>query len=145
MIDADAHNVWFEDRLVGYLWRNSVGAIGFRYEPDWIESGGFAVSRTLPLATADISAEDNVAHRFFANLLPEGGVRDRIVRDLKIPNSDFDLLRAIGGECAGALSILSVDRNPSEDRSYRPLADKELARQIAQRGQIYATLPNNAT
>jgi len=143
MIDADALNVWFEDRLVGYLWRNSVGAIGFRYEPDWIDSDGFAVSRTLPLATADISAEDNVAHRFFANLLPEGGVRDRIVRDLKIPNTDFDLLRAIGGECAGALSILPVERYPSEDRSYRPLPDKELARLIAQRGQIYATLPKD--
>ena len=143
MIDADALNVWFEDRLVGYLWRNSVGAIGFRYEPDWIDSGGFAVSRTLPLATVDISAEDNVAHRFFANLLPEGGVRDRIVRDLKIPNTDFDLLRAIGGECAGALSILPVERYPSEDRSYRPLPDKELARLIAQRGQIYATLPKD--
>jgi len=143
MIDADALNVWFEERLVGYLWRNSVGAIGFRYESDWIDTGGFAVSRTLPLTTVDISAEDNVAHRFFANLLPEGGVRDRIVRDLKISNTDFDLLRAIGGECAGALSLLSVERNPSEDSSYRPLSDKELAKLIAQRGQIHAILPQD--
>jgi serine/threonine-protein kinase HipA len=141
MIDPDALNVWLEDRLVGYLWRNPIGAIGFRYEPDWINTGGFAVSRTLPLATEDFSAEDSVAHRFFAILLPEGGVRDHIVRDLKIPNTDFDLLRAIGGECAGALSILSVERNPSEDRSYRPLPDKELARLVALRGQIYAAWP----
>jgi serine/threonine-protein kinase HipA len=118
-----------------------VGAIGFRYEPDWINTGGFAVSRTLPLATEDFSADDSVAHRFFANLLPEGGVRDHIVRDLKIPNTDFDLLRAIGGECAGALSILPVERTPSEDRSYRPLPDKELARLVARRGQIYAAWP----
>ncbi len=143
MIDPDALNVWFEDRLVGYLWRNPVGAIGFRYEPDWINRSGFAVSRTLPLTTTDFSAEDNVAHRFFANLLPEGGVRDHIVRDLKIPNTDFDLLRAICGECAGALSVLSVERNPSEERSYRPLPDKELAKLIARRGQIYATLPKD--
>ena len=34
MIDPDALNVWFEDRLVGYLWRNPTGAIGFRYEPE---------------------------------------------------------------------------------------------------------------
>ena len=33
MIDPDALNVWFDDRLVGYLWRNPVGGIGFRYEP----------------------------------------------------------------------------------------------------------------
>ncbi len=143
MIDPDALNVWFKDRLVGYLWRNTVGAIGFRYEPDWINTGGFAVSRTLPLTTHDFSAEDSVAHRFFANLLPEGGVRDHIVRDLKISNTDFDLLRAIGGECAGAISILPVEREPSEDSSYRLLADEELARLIARRGQIYATWPKN--
>jgi HipA-like protein len=143
VIDPDALNVWFEDRLVGYLWRNPIGAIGFRYEPEWINTGGFAVSLTLPLAAEDFSAEDSVAHRFFANLLPEGGVRGHIVRDLKISNSDFDLLRAIGGECAGAISILSVEREPSEDRSYRPLPDEELARLVARRGQIYAAWPED--
>ncbi len=143
MIDPDALNIWFDDSLVGYLWRNPVGAIGFRYEPDWINNNGFAISLTLPLTTEDFSAEDSVAHRFFANLLPEGGVREHIVRDLKISNTDFDLLRAIGGECAGALSILPVEHNPSDDRSYRPLAVKELAQLIARRGQIYAFLPKD--
>ncbi|MEE9492682.1 MAG: HipA N-terminal domain-containing protein [Gammaproteobacteria bacterium] len=143
MIDPDALNVWFEGHLVGYLWRNPVGNIGFRYESSWISTGGFAVSRSLPLTTENFSAEDSVAHHFFANLLPEGGVRDRIVRDLKISNTDFDLLRAIGGECAGAISILPVEREPSEDRSYRPLPNQELARLIAQRGQIYAILPKD--
>lgn len=88
MIDPDALNVWNEQRLVGYLWRNSVGYIGFRYDPEWITTGGFAVSRTLPLSTEDFAAEDGIAHRFFANLLPEGGVREHIVRDLKIPNTE---------------------------------------------------------
>ena len=50
MIDPDALNVWHEQRLVGYLWRNSINAIGFRYDTDWIVGGGFAVSRSLPLA-----------------------------------------------------------------------------------------------
>ncbi len=36
MIDPDALNVWNEQRLVGYLWRNPVGYIGFRYDPEWI-------------------------------------------------------------------------------------------------------------
>ncbi len=143
MIDPDSLNVWFEDRLVGYLWRNSVGTIGFRYEPDWINSGGFAVSRTLPLIAGDFPAEDSVAHRFFANLLPEGSVRDHIVRDLKMSNTDFDLLRAIGGECAGAISLLPVERNPSAARSYRPLPDKELASLVARHGQILATWPED--
>ncbi len=139
VIDLDALNVWNEQRLVGYLWRNPMGYIGFRYDPEWITAGGFAVSRTLPLSSDDFAAEDAIAHRFFANLLPEGGVREYIVRALKIVNTDFDLLRAIGGECAGALSILPVERLPSEQRHYYPIADTELAKLAAGRGQIYTT------
>ncbi|KAB2936428.1 MAG: type II toxin-antitoxin system HipA family toxin [Candidatus Contendobacter sp.] len=141
MIDPDALNVWSEQRLVGYLWRNSLGQIGFRYDAEWIATGGFAISRTLPLDAGDAAAEEGVAHRFFANLLPEGGVRERIVRDLRIPNTDFDLLRAIGGECAGALSILPVERQPSGERHYRPLTDEDLANLAARRGRIYTAWP----
>lgn len=141
MIDPDTLHVWSEQRLVGYLWRNPVGYIGFRYDPAWIASDGFAVSRTLPLGSDDFGAEDSIAHRFFANLLPEGGVREHIVRDLKIPNTDFDLLRAIGGECAGALSILPVERLPARERHYHPISDAELANLVARRGQIYAAWP----
>ncbi len=109
--------------------------------PSGLAAGGFAVSRTLPLGTDDFAAEDGIAHRFFANLLPEGGVREHIVRDLKIPNTDFNLLRAIGGECAGALSILPVERLPSGECHYRPITDEELANLAARRGQIYAAWP----
>ena len=141
MIDPDALNVWLGDRLAGYLWRNSVGAMGFRYDTDWLGNNGFALSLTLPLTTAEFAPEDSVAHRFFANLLPEGGVRERIVRDLKIANSDFELLRAIGGECAGALTILPVERSPSDDQRYRPLTSEALSQLIARRGQVYASWP----
>jgi len=138
VIDSDALNIWHQQRLVGTLWRTRVGYIGFRYDPDWIAGGGFAVSRSLPLRTDDFAADDGIAQRFFANLLPEGAVREHIVRDLKLPNTDFDLLRAIGGECAGALSILPVDRRPSGQRHYHPLTEDELANLAARRGQIYA-------
>ena len=141
MSDPDSLNLWHEQRLVGQLWRNPVGAIGFRYDPEWITGGGFAVSRSLPLAVREFAPEAGVAHRFFANLLPEGTVREHIVRDLKLPNTDFDLLRAIGGECAGALSILPVDQQPSGHRQYRTLTEKDLANLAARRGQSYAAWP----
>ena len=139
MIDLDALNVWNEQRLVGYLWRNPVGNIGFRYQSDWIAAGGFTISHSLPLGPDDFAAEEGIAHRFFANLLPEGGVREQIVRDLKIPNTDFDLLRSIGGECAGALTILPVEQLPSGQRHYHPITDEELANLAARRGRIYAS------
>ena len=137
MTDPDALNVWNNQRLVGHLWRNATGAIGFRYDLQWSTRGGFAVSHTLPLGNDDFTPEQSVAHRFFANLLPEGGVREQIVRDLKISNTDFNLLRAIGGECAGALSILSVEQQPSPQYDYRPITDQELANLVARRGQVY--------
>ena len=39
MIDPDALNVWNEQRLVGYLWRNPIGYIGFRYDRVWNKQG----------------------------------------------------------------------------------------------------------
>jgi serine/threonine-protein kinase HipA len=141
VIDPDALNVWHGQRLVGTLCRTRVGYIGFYYSPDWIAGGGFAISRSLPLRTEEFAADDGIAQRFFANLLPEGAVREHIVRDLKLPNTDFDLLRAIGGECAGSLYILPVDQQPSGQRHYHLLTEDELANLAARRGQIYATWP----
>lgn len=102
------------------------------------------MSRSLPLTTHEFAPEEGHAQRWFANLLPEGGVREHIVRDLKLPNTDFDLLRAIGGECAGALSILPVNRQPSRQRHYRALTEKDLADLVARRGQIYTNFPADA-
>jgi serine/threonine-protein kinase HipA len=143
MRDSDTLNLWYGQRRVGQLWRNPAGAIGFRYDPEWIPGGGFAVSRSLPLAMGEFAPEEGIAQRWFANLLPEGTVREHIVRDLKLPNTDFDLLRTIGGECAGALSMLPADRQPSGRRQYRPLTDKDLADLAARRGHIYAAWPAN--
>jgi len=139
MIDVDALNVWFEQRLVGYLWRNDIDYIGFRYDSDWIQSNGFQISRMLPLQAAEFTEMDGIAHRFFANLLPEGGAREHVVRDLKITNTDFELLRAIGGECAGALSILPVEKEPSTDNHYHSLSREEFRNLVTRRGYIYAS------
>lgn len=137
----DCLHVWYEQRLVGQLWRNTAGAIGFRYAPGWIADGGFAVSRSLPLAVREFAPGDGVAQRWFANLLPEGAVREHIVRDLKLPDTDFDLLRAIGGECAGALSVLPIDRQPSNQWRYRSLTGNDLDNLVTRRGRIYAPWP----
>jgi serine/threonine-protein kinase HipA len=136
MIDHNSLNVWSGESLVGYLWRNSLGQIGFNYDDDWLGSANsFQLSITLPFQREDYSPEEGLAHRFFANLLPEGGAREQIVRDLKISNTDFDLLRAIGGECAGALSILRTEQTPSTDHKYFPLPDEELANLVKRKGQ----------
>lgn len=142
--DADGLNVWSGLQLVGYLWRNAQGIMGFRYDDEWLlVPERFAVSHTLPLQTAEFTPESGLAHRFFANLLPEGGARDQVVRDLKIANTDFDLLRAIGGECAGALSILRAEYSPSVQHDYHELSEDELAHLVTRRGQAYTWTAND--
>lgn len=137
MLDPDGLNVWNDQRLVGYLWRNSQGLMGFRYDDEWLVQGGFAVSHTLPLQTGEFAPTSDLAHRFFANLLPEGGARDQVVRDLKIANTDFDLLRAIGGECAGALSILQAEYSPSAEQEYHAMSEDMLIQLVTRRGHSY--------
>lgn len=77
----------------------------FSYEPDYLTSStAVPLSVVLPLH-ADVF-QGAVVRNWFCNLLPEGGVREAIVARLRIPpRDDFALLAAIGGECAGAVTI----------------------------------------
>lgn len=102
-------DVRYGARRVGKLRADESNRFCFRYADDWLDAkDAFPVSITLPLG-----ADEEVggrAHAFFANLLPEGLVRQAVCRRLGISESnDVELLRAIGGECAGALSIVDPE------------------------------------
>jgi len=132
----DTLNVWTNGHHVGYLWRNERKEIGFQYAEEWLENTvRFPISKTLPLKTEayEPGAENHIAHHYFANLLPEANSRIRICREKKISvDNDFELLRAIGGECAGALSILCDE--PHEVRPhYRQLSDTDLTELLVKR------------
>lgn len=120
--------VFFEDRLVGLLDRQPDGRLAFEYTSTWLaDAASFPVSVSLPLAPGR-----NVglpAHAFFANLLPEGQVRQAVVQKLGLSESnDFELLKAIGGDCAGALSVLPrLEAPPTDESAYEPLSDDRLA------------------
>lgn len=98
--------VRFGPRRVGLLRADRANRLCFRYVDQWLaDRDAFAISVALPLGP-----EEEVggrAHAFFTNLLPEGLVRQAVCRRLGISESnDVELLRAIGGECAGALSVV---------------------------------------
>jgi serine/threonine-protein kinase HipA len=76
----------------------------FAYRHEYVRAGGPELSVTLPLREAPWRGA--VARNWFCNLLPEGAVRQAIVDRLRLPgDDDFALLAAIGGECAGAVSL----------------------------------------
>lgn len=100
--------VRYGTRRVGNLRTDDSNRFCFRYADDWLNAkNAFPVSVTLPLGPdEEIGGK---AHAFFANLLPEGLVREAVCRRLGISESnDVELLRAIAGECAGALSIVDA-------------------------------------
>lgn len=135
MTKRDVLWVWYENRCVGTLWENERHILEFQYDNTWVATD-FPISYALPLTTQCYSASDGKAHRFFTNLLPEATARAHIVRDLKISDNDFLLLKAIGGECAGALSISSADVSPESRPQYHLLTEDELRKIVLRRGNI---------
>ena len=96
--------VWWTQRLVGTVELERNERMAFAYSAEWLGMPtAFPISLSLPLRAERYGAE---AHSFFANLLPEADVRTRLCQRLKVtPGNDFELLRLIGGECAGALTL----------------------------------------
>ena len=136
MTGSEALGVWCGNRRVGLLSRRPSGAMEFQYDPAWIHEGGFAISQSLPLDSFESTTAQTQAHSFFANLLPEGEARTLVVRRYRTPDDDFELLRAIGGECAGALSILPLEQEPDAFRqfAYERIDDNRLAAMLFRRG-----------
>jgi len=132
----DTLNVWTNGHHVGYIWRDERNVMGFQYSDEWLENPiRFPISITLPLQSASFepATASNVAHHYFSNLLPEADNRKRICREKKISvENDFVLLRAIGGECAGALSILTDQPHELESK-YHQLNDAELSKLLTNR------------
>jgi len=112
---ADQLEVRLHGRLAGVLsidgesrspedWR-------FRYADDYLGADQrMAVSVSLPVRVE--AHEGAVVRNWFCNLLPEGLVREAIEARLRLrPRDDFEMPAAIGGECAGAVSI-GGERDP---------------------------------
>ena len=84
----------------------------FAYHDSYLNSAApVELSVTMPLRR-EPWAGARVCN-WFCNLLPEGPVREAIVQRLRLPDrDDFALLAAIGGECAGAVSLRSPEALP---------------------------------
>jgi serine/threonine-protein kinase HipA len=136
---SDMLNVYLRERPVGRLWLGEGRRFSFQYDQAWLaDPQAVPLSLTLPLRLGVYA--DDTARPFFANLLPESELRRIIARKLGLSEqNDFALLEAVGGECAGAVSLLPDDHPPEDpvgNRSnYHALDDDEL-------NALIADLPN---
>lgn len=119
-------DVYLWDQLVGRLWLDEKRRFVFQYNAAWIKrKGAIPLSIHLPLKT-DLYSDD-LSRSFFSNLLPEAAIKQVIARSLQISvSNDFAMLNRIGGECAGAVSVLPSGSVPVVKPGYRGLNDEEL-------------------
>jgi|GEM_PF-2570256 len=123
-------HVWLNGNRVGELQQDDDGQLRFRYLQEWLSQAEAApLSVSLPLQKEAFPQKQ--ARPFFAGLLPEETNRDLIAKMFGVSkNNDFALLDRIGGECAGAVSLLPVDATPavSGPPSYHYFDEEELSK-----------------
>ncbi len=104
--------VHFQGEPAGTLRQEISGRLTFAYDDEWLKRpDARPLSLSLPLRADPF--EDRVARPFFAGLLPDEIVRERLARYLGVSNrNDFALLAEVGGECAGAISFYPPGSQP---------------------------------
>ncbi len=117
-------------KQVGILEQTKTGKLQFTYEDD----SDFAISNSLPLDKKTFT--DKECKPYFNGLLPESDiVRQHIGKMFGInANNDFALLKAIGHDCAGALSLHDIDE-PVQVQEFielnaEPQTDEQLLKHI---------------
>jgi serine/threonine-protein kinase HipA len=123
-------NVFLNETLVGEL-RREGRELSFRYFESYLTSPApLPLSRHLPFSrqNPDHVFGDLATCAFFENLLPEAGMRDRVARSLGLSRGNvFGLLEAIGGDCAGGISVVPPGESLRRQSSYRQVSADQLA------------------
>jgi len=109
--------LWSNGERVGRWTIPTRGDMEVRYEEAWFHSRlGRPLSLSLPFTPHnDVLKGAAVAH-YFDNLLPDSeAIRKRVAMRFKTGSVDsFDLLRAIGRDCVGAIQLLNEDETPTD-------------------------------
>ena len=126
--------VYLNNHPVGTLNQDDSGLLCFQYSSAWLNGlDPVPLSRSLPLRSEPFTGKQ--ARPFFAGILPDEGPREQIAAILGVSErNDFALLERIGGECAGAVSLLpeGVPHLGGGETRMHELDEKELEDVIAQ-------------
>lgn len=119
-------DVFLYNQYVGKLCSDNA-ILSFTYDANYLQKPN-AVKLSFSLPLQEISFDHQITSAFFSGLLPDEYVRKRLARYLRISEKNtFALLKEIGGECAGAVSIHPEGSTPDTNGRprYRVLDDKE--------------------
>lgn len=122
-------DVFLLGERVGVL-ESDRGKLTFRYLPEYLRKpDAAAISYSLPLQSEPF--DPAVTSVFFDNLLPPDAVRKRLGKILHLSRHNiFGFLKAIGGDCAGAIALYPPSGSETAGASaptFRKLSDEEAA------------------
>ena len=121
--------VFWNEILVGALTQTKGGTLSFAYDRDYIADNGAAISISMPISEQPFSSE--LTKAFFSGLLPDESPRKNLARFLGVSDKNsFALLEAIGGECAGALSLRPIDFQIEELKGEPEILDNKRLKEI---------------
>jgi serine/threonine-protein kinase HipA len=126
-------DVYFRETKAGTLGQQENGTLSYAYDAAYRNAADArAISFSMPLREAVF--EDGVVRPFFSGLLPDEGARQKLAGALGVSAGNaFGLLKIIGGECAGALSLYPAGKTPppSDDDGAEILTEKRLGEILA--------------
>ena len=132
MADARVLKILLGDVLVGHLTGFQDGKNLFAFDDSYIDLGP---SRPILSLSFNMPGDEETTERklrevyssrmklppFFSNLLPEGVLREYMVKRLKIHHDhEFDILLALGASLPGAVRALPADELPPAAINFRP-------------------------
>ena len=123
-------NVYLKSRFCGQLsWESERNRYEFRYDRAYLDDPlAERLSFSLPLQAEPF--DEDRSYRYFANLLPPEVVRRKLEKCLHVSrNNVFGFLKAIGGDCAGAVALYppGVRPNFGGEERLRELDEAEAA------------------
>jgi len=134
---TQALSIWANGERVG-VWRIPArGPAELQYDEAWITSDlGRPLSLSLAFGAPGVPLRGEPVQNYFDNLLPDHKeIRARIASKFKVDSDDpFELLKAIGRDCVGAIQLLAEDEEPGNVRTIQgtPMSDADIARLLRQ-------------
>ena len=101
-------SIWTNGVRVGRWTIPARGEVELQYDPDWVGADiGRPLSLSLPFNLQNLLAKGEKVANYFDNLLPDSDViRRRVAERFRTGSTEpFELLKAIGRDCVGAVQI----------------------------------------
>lgn len=130
-------SIWANGLRVGVWTIPARGEPQLKYDADWVQSEvGRPLSLSLPFNFENLPLKGAKVLNYFDNLLPDSdAIRKRVAERFKTDSTEpFDLLKAIGRDCVGAVQLLDEDEKPEGINRVEgnPLTDEDIGRHLVE-------------